>query len=135
MKKIIFGLFAIIAIAFASCSREGPMDEFQQDIPWGLCVTAVLDDIHKQPVAGATVEIYRTEEDMQNGTNVYLTGTTDSNGEVIFTYADFNKNNQGVDAVKGVYFVLVKGNGVEASAVTEYLLMNSGMTTMWVMLV
>ena len=135
MKKIIFGLFAIIAIAFASCSREGPMDEFQQDIPWGLCVTAVLDDIHKQPVAGATVEIYRTEEDMQNGTNVYLTGTTDSNGEVIFTYADFNKNNQGVDAVKGVYFVLVKGNGVEASAVTEYILMNSGMTTMWVMLV
>ncbi len=135
MKKIIFGLFAIIAVAFASCSREGPMDKFQQDIPWGLCVTAVLDDIHKQPVAGATVEIYRTEDDMLNGTNVYLTGTTDSNGEVIFTYADFNKNNQGVDAVKGVYFVLVKGNGVEVSAVTEYLLMNSGLTTMWIQLV
>lgn len=135
MKKIIFGLFAIISVAFASCSREGPMEELKQDIPWAFCVTAVSDDINKQPVAGATVEIYRTSDDRENGTNIYLSGTTDEKGEVTFTFADFNKNNQGVDAIKGIYYLRVTGNGVVKDELTRYLLMNSGTTTQWIQLI
>lgn len=135
MKNKLFGLFALlVAMAFTSCNREGPMEELQQNIPWAFCVTTVSDDIHKQPVAGATVEIYRSSDDRDNHTNVYLTGTTDEKGEVTFTFADFNKNNQGVDAIKGVYYLRVTGNGVTKEELTRYLLMNSGTTTQWIKL-
>ena len=135
MKNKIFGLFALlVTLAFASCDREGPMEELQQNIPWAFCVITVSDDLYHDPVAGASVEIYRTAEDRDNSTNVYLSGTTDNNGELTFTYADFNKNNQGVDAIKGIYYLRVTGNGVTVDTLTRYLLMNSGVTTQWVQL-
>lgn len=135
MKNKIFGLFAMLMLAaFSSCNREGPLEQFQRDIPWALCVVAVSDDINKQPVAGATVDIYRTSDDREKGKNVFLSGITDDKGEATFTFADFNKNNQGVDAIKGVYYLRVTRGTVSKEVLTNYLLMNSGTTTQWVKL-
>lgn len=134
MKKIIFGLFAIIAVAFASCSREGPLEHLTENIPWAYNVIAFSDANYTQPVPGALVEIYRTQDDMDANTNVYLSGTTNDKGEALFTFADFSKNTLTTEQLKGVYYVRVTGNGTVAEIITNYLLFNSGTTTQWVVL-
>lgn len=124
----------LLVIISCACDRSGVYEEFQNDIPWGLCVVAVSDDNMTQPVSGATVEIFTNKEDRDNGTNVYLSKQTDSKGEAHFTLGDFDKNNKGAEQLKGNYYLKVTKDDVSVEETTRYLLMNSGETYHWVVI-
>jgi hypothetical protein len=132
MKTYIKFLLLIMTVALTSCDRSGEWEDFQKDIPWSFVVVAVTDANNTAFAEGATVEVYKTQADRDAGTNIYLTGTTDAKGEATFSFNDFNKNQQGVDAIKGIYYLKVYKGALTANATTRYLLMNSGATTQWV---
>lgn len=133
MKTLLKGIFAILILAFSvSCDRSGIYEEFQNDIPWGFCVVTHSDDNKTQPVAGATVEIFLTEAERESDSTPYLSKTTNEKGEAHFTLAEFNKNNQDPEKLKGNYYLKVSKDDVVVNATTRYLLMNSGETYQWV---
>lgn len=63
-----------------------------------------------------------------------MSGQTDEKGEVVFSLADFDKQNEGPEAVKGIYYLKVYKDGLTKDDLTRYLLMNSGSTYQWVVL-
>ena len=135
MKTYIYKTFAVLlALLPISCDRSGVWEEFQGNIPWGLCVVAVADENHTEPISGATVEIYKTEADRDNGSNVYLTKQTNGKGEALFTLEEFDKSHQGAEQLQGNYYLKVTKGNTTAVATTRYLLMNSGTTYHWVTL-
>ena len=134
MKKYILKIFVLLFVLLpVSCDRSGVYEEFQQDIDWNLCVVAVEDDNMTQPISGATVEIYKSSADRDNGI-VFLSRTTDSKGEAFFSFADFSKGSTDIDALKGNYYLKVTSGDLTKSETTRYLLMNSGTTYHWVIL-
>jgi len=135
MKAYINSLFVLLAVLFfTSCDRSGIFEEFDKNIPWNFCVVAVTDEAHTNVVSGATVEVYLTKEDRDNGTNIYLSKETDDKGEVLFSFADFDKSNKGAEAVKGIYYLKAYKGDLKANDLTRYLLMNSGTTYQWLVL-
>ncbi|MPM58483.1 hypothetical protein SDC9_105314 [bioreactor metagenome] len=80
-----------------------------------------------QIVADALVNIYKTKEDRDNNTNIFLTRNTDADGEAVFSLKDFEP---GLDAQKskGIYYVRVEKSGIIKNDITRYLLMNDGHT-------
>ena len=134
MKKYIFKIFVLLlALLPVSCDRSGIYEEFQKDIDWNFCVVAVADDNRTQPISGAKVEIYKSSTDRDNGA-VFLSKTTDAKGEALFTFADFDKDGKGAEALKGNYYLRVTSADIEKTETTRYLLMNSGTTYHWVVL-
>lgn len=134
MKKYIFKIFVLLfALLPVSCDRSGIYEEFQKDIDWNYCVVAVADENRTQPISGATVEIYKSSSDRENGV-VFLSKTTDAKGEALFTLADFDKDGKGAEALKGNYYLKVTSAGIVKDETTRYLLMNSGTTYQWVVL-
>ena len=128
MKKIIIAALALAGLLFSSCDRTGNFEVFEKEIPWNFCVKVSTDDAHLKVVSGATVQIFKSEEDRDAQKNVFLTKTTDANGEALFTLAEFDPQNKGGEFVKGVYYLRVaKGSDVKTEN-TRYLLMNSGTT-------
>lgn len=134
MKRYIFKIFVLLfALLPVSCDRSGIWEEFQKDIDWNLCVVAVEDENHTKPISGATVEIYKSEADRTNGV-VFLSKTTDSKGEALFTLAEFDKEGKGAEALKGNYYLKITSGALIKEETTRYLLMNSGTTYHWVVL-
>ena len=131
-KSIIVGLMALVATLFCSCDRSGRFEFLEREIPWNFCVAEVSDENMTQPVEGATVKIYRTESDRDEDRNVFLTKNSDSKGEALFTFDEFNKGGEGAEALKGWYYITVTKDSKTAKAVTYYLLMNSGTTYQWI---
>lgn len=131
-KGIIFSVLAVFTILFASCDRSGRFEFLEREIPWYFCVAVVSDENMTQPVEGATVKIFKSEEDRDQNCDVFLTKDTDSKGEALFSFAEFNKGGEGAEALKGWYYISVSKGGKTAKAVTYYLLMNSGTTYQWV---
>lgn len=134
MKAYINILFVALVVLFSSCDRSGVFEDFETDIPWDFHVVAVMDENRVQIVSGATVEVYQTKEDRDNGTNVFLSGQTNDKGEAIFSLKDFDKQNKGPESVKGIYYLKVYKGNLLKSDLTRYLLMNSGSTYQWVVL-
>lgn len=135
MKAYINSLFVLLMVLLlTSCDRSGIFEEFDKEIPWNFCVIAVTDDAHTNVVSGATVEVYLTKEDRDNGTNIYLSMTTNDKGEALFSLADFDKQNKGPEAIKGIYYLKVYKGNLAKSDLTRYLLMNSGTTYQWLIL-
>ncbi len=133
MKTYIYKIaIMLLALIPVSCDRSGVWEELQKDIPWNFCVGVYSDDIRQAPVSGATVEIYLTSTERDQGANPYLSGTTDGKGEALFTLADFDKSNKGAEALKGNYYLKVSKGNIERTATTKYLLMNSGTTYHWI---
>ena len=112
-KSIIVGLMALVATLFCSCDRSGRFEFLEREIPWNL-------------------KIYRTESDRDEDRNVFLTKNSDSKGEALFTFDEFNKGGEGAEALKGWYYITVTKDSKTAKAVTYYLLMNSGTTYQWI---
>lgn len=136
MKTYLYKIFAaLLCLIASSCDRSGIFEEFDHDIPWGFCVVAVEDEINTKPISGAIVEIYQTAADRDAGINPYLSKTTDTNGEALFTLAEFDKRNQGAEHLKGNYYLRVSKGSIITTATTRYLLMNSGITYQWVQVV
>ena len=134
MKKYIFKIFVLLlALLPVSCDRSGIYEEFQKDIDWNFCVVAVADDNRTQPISGATVEIYKSSSDRDNGV-VFLSKTTDAKGEALFSLAEFDKDGKGAEALKGNYYLKVTSSDIVVTETTIYLLMNSGTTYHWVVL-
>lgn len=134
MKAYINILFIALIALFSSCDRSGVFEDFETEIPWDFHVIAVTDEAHTQVVSGATVEIYQTKEDRDNGANVYLSGQTNDKGEAVFSLKDFDKQNKGPESVKGIYYLKVYKGNLLKSDLTRYLLMNSGSTYQWLVL-
>lgn len=134
MKAYINILFVALVVLFSSCDRSGVFEELETDIPWDFHVVAVTDEARTQVVSGATVEIYQSKEDRDNGTNIYLSGQTNGEGEVVFSLKDFDKQNKGPESVKGIYYLKVYKGNLSKSDLTRYLLMNSGSTYQWMVL-
>lgn len=134
MKAYINILFVALVVLFSSCDRSGVFEDFETDIPWDFHVVVVTDENRVQIVSGATVEVYQTKEDRDNGTNVFLSGQTNDKGEAIFSLKDFDKQNKGPESVKGIYYLKVYKGNLLKSDLTRYLLMNSGSTYQWVVL-
>lgn len=135
-------LVAVSVLLFASCDRSGIFETFDKAIPWNFCVKVVSDANHTQPVAGVTVEIYKTPEDFAAG-KVFLSMETNSSGEAFFVGDRFaEKNGTDLEGCKGNYYLKVykgstcynptdEGGNIQPIA-TLYLLCNSGTTVQWV---
>ena len=132
MKNKIFTIaLACIALLFTSCDRSGVFEEFQQDIPWNFCVKVCSDENNVQPISDVTVQIFKSEEARTAG-QVFLSKTTDSKGEALFTAAEFGDDGNG--SAKGYYYIKVSKGSLFAEATTYYLLMNSGTTYQYIQL-
>lgn len=134
MKKYIFKIFVLLfALLPVSCDRSGIWEELKQDIDWNFCVVAVGDENYTQPISGATVEIYKSSADRENGV-VFLSKTTDAKGEALFTLSDFDKEGKGAETLKGNYYLKVTSGSKVKEETTRYLLFNSGTTYHWVVM-
>lgn len=110
-----------------SCDRSGIFEEFQKTTPWEFHVQVFNDDNMTQTVAETVVNIYKTKEDRDNNTNIFLTRNTGANGEAVFTLKDFQPDLDPQKA-KGIYYLRVEKEGIIINDITRYLLMNDGHT-------
>ena len=81
--------FIISLICMISCDRSGIFEEFQSSTPWEFHVQVFSDDNKTQPITDVAVKIYKTAEDRDNNTNIFLSGSTNAEGKAIFTLKDF----------------------------------------------
>ncbi|WP_286922861.1 hypothetical protein [Proteiniphilum sp. UBA5375] len=127
MKTIRIITIIIFSIFTVSCDRSGIFEEFQKATPWEFHVQVFNDDNMTQTVADAVVNIYKTKEDRDGNTNIFLTRNTGENGEAVFSLKDFEPGLD-VQKSKGIYYVRVEKNGIVKNDITRYLLMNDGHT-------
>ncbi|WP_286833745.1 MULTISPECIES: hypothetical protein [unclassified Proteiniphilum] len=127
MKTIRIITIIIFSIFIVSCDRSGIFEEFQKATPWEFHVQVFNDDNMTQTVADAVVNIYKTKEDRDGNTNIFLTRNTGENGEAVFSLKDFEPGLD-VQKSKGIYYVRVEKNGIVKNDITRYLLMNDGHT-------
>jgi len=127
MKTIRIITFIIFTIFIVSCDRSGVFEEFQQATSWEFHVQVFNDDNMTQTENDVVVNIYKTQLDRDNNTNVFLTGKTGANGEAVFLLKDFESSLDGQKA-KGFYYLRVEKNGIIKNDITRYLLMNDGHT-------
>ena len=126
--KTIKILSLIISLIFVmSCDRSGIFEEFQNSTPWEFHVQVFSDDNMTQPVTDVLINIYKTSQDRDNNTNIFLTRNTNAEGKAIFTLKDFEP---GLDAEKskGIYYLRAEKDGVVKNETSRYLLMNDGQT-------
>ena len=81
-------------------------------------MVVVADDNNVDKVADATVTLYKTQDDLDNNTNVFLTKQTESNGEAIFTKDELKD--------PGVYYVRASKDSLTGTKESLYLLLNNG---------
>jgi len=133
MKKII-AILSLVLFFFSSCDRSGIFEEYKNATPYEFHVIAVSDaaDVHLKPIAGVTVQLFRTEAQRTAGTPIYASGVTGADGKAIFTEAMLNPNKK-VDEAKGFYYLKLTKEGYKTTnATSRYLLLNDGHTHMWV---
>lgn len=125
--------FIISLICMISCDRSGIFEEFQSSTPWEFHVQVFSDDNTTQPVSDVSVKIYKTSQDRDNNTNIFLSGNTNAEGEAVFTLKDFEPGLDG-EKSKGIYYIRAEKNGVVKNETTRYLLMNDGHTYHYIVL-
>jgi hypothetical protein len=75
--NIVLGLLAFLLLV-SSCKKIEYRDQKPQ-------LNLIVKDIRKNPVSGASVNLYLTIEDFQAGINSIKGGTTDTAGAILFT--------------------------------------------------
>lgn len=136
MKKLIIAT-SLIIFALTGCDRTGVFEEFDHATPYEFHVVACSDaaDVHLQPIPGVLVELFRSKDERTAGTPVYASGTTGTDGKVIFTEATLNPAGN-VDVAKGFYYLKLTKTGYQTTeADSRYLLLNDGHTYQWVQMV
>jgi 5-hydroxyisourate hydrolase-like protein (transthyretin family) len=110
----------LLAFALFSCEREFENDIVSTTPPELHVITQNADG---DPVEGADVTLYTSEEDYNNETNALATQTTNAEGKAVFTESELTD--------PGVYYVrAVDGalNNSGSETATPYLLLNDGHT-------
>ena len=110
----------LFVFALFSCERTFET-EIETTTPPELHV--ITENSAGDPISGANVSLYTTEEDYINETNVLSTKSTNGEGKAIFTESDL--------AEPGVYYVRASSGALNNDASqtsTPYLLLNDGHT-------
>ena len=114
--KYLYTLF-IAALSFTACDRE-----IEQEIiditPPELHV--FIEDGSGSAVANATVNIYNTEENLNNSTDPVITKNADDEGKVIATGDELGG--------PGVFYLRAESGSQSGTGATPYLLLNDGHT-------
>lgn len=124
-KRNIAGLW-LMAVIFllSSCKKDGTTYNVLNPVAPEFHVVVVTDDNNVDKVADATVTLYKTQDDMDNNTNVFLTKQTDSNGEAVFTKDELKD--------PGVYYVQASKGTLSGTKESLYLLLNDGKNYLFV---
>jgi hypothetical protein len=116
--------FVSFFILIVACKKDGTTYKIINSTPPEFHVVVVTDDNHVEKVAEATVALYKTQEDLDSNTNVYLTKKTGSNGEAVFTKAELKD--------QGIYFAKAEKMPMSGSNESQYLLLNDGINYLFV---
>lgn len=119
MKKISY-IFLLLTFALFSCERTFE-NEIVSTTPPELHV--ITENPDGDPIEGANVILYASEEDYNAESNALVTKTTNAEGKAIFTESEL--------AEPGVYYVRATSGGQNNSGsetATPYLLLNDGHT-------
>jgi len=119
MKKIAF-FISILLFTFAGCDREFE-NEVLDITPPELHV--IVRDANGARVSAAQVRVFNSQENYENLSGEIATGTTDSNGLVVFSKQDLVN--------PGIFYVDARKeslSNVETTFRTRYLLLNDGQT-------
>lgn len=112
----------LVVLSLGSCERE--MDnEIISITPPELHVVVHQGADKNARIEGATVQLFASAEDREEGKNLVAAAVTNHNGEAIFPQNDFRK---------GINFLAVSKDGATVLAATPYLLQNDGKTLFWV---
>lgn|SRR5690348_9072753 len=124
-KQIIAGLSLLMAVFLLnSCKKDGTTYEVVNPVAPEFHVVVVTDDNNVDKVPDATVNLYKTQGDLDNETNVFLTKKTDSNGEAVFTKDELKD--------PGVYYVQATKDALSGEKESMYLLLNDGKNYLFV---
>src|SRR5687768_221783 len=102
-----FVVLLITITVFAACTKNGEKVDIIKTTPPEFRVVVVTDDNNTEKVAGATVSVYKTQEDLTNNTNVFLTKSTDDKGEAAFTKDELKD--------KGIYYVKAEKDAMQGN--------------------
>ena len=118
-KRNIAGLWLLLAVfLLSSCKKDGTTYEVVKPVAPEFHVVVVTDDNNVDKVPDATVTLYKTQDDLENNSNVFLTKQTESNGEAVFTKDELKD--------PGVYYVRASKNTMTGTKESQYLLLNDG---------
>lgn len=116
--------FLSFFILIVACKKNGTTHNVINSTSPELHVVVVTDDNHVEKVADATVTLYKTQEDLDNNTNVYLAKKSGSNGEAVFTKDELKD--------QGIYFAKAEKIPMSGSKASQYLLLNDGINYLYV---
>ena len=124
-KQNIVGLW-LLAVVFSlgSCKKDGTTYKVVNPVAPEFHVVVVTDDNNVDKVADATVTLYKTQDDLENNTNVFLTKQTENNGEAVFTKDELKD--------PGVYYVKASKGSLSGTKESLYLLLNDGANYLFV---
>ena len=123
--KTIQSFFLVLMIGtLLGCTKNGTTYDVISTTPPELHVVVVSDDNNTVKVGGATVTLYKSQEDLDSDTNAYLTKQTGENGEAAFT-KDELKNG-------GFYYAKAMKDVLTGSKQSQYLLLNDGINYLYV---
>lgn len=127
METLSYIKFIVLAITIGvmiGCTKNGTETDIINTTPPEFHVVVVTDDNNTEKVAGATVQVYKTQEDLDAGSNIYLTKQTDANGEAAFTKDEIKD--------RGVYYVKAVKDAMAGNKQSQYLLLNDGVNYLFV---
>lgn len=114
----------VIIFLFSACKKDGTSYNVVNRTSPEFHVVVVTDDNNVDKVADATVNLYKTQEDLDNNTSVFLTKQTESNGEAVFTKDELKD--------PGVYYVRASKDALSGTKESRYLLLNDGANYLFV---
>jgi len=128
MKKVIFILFVLSV--FTACDRTFDYKAISITEPALQVIVETVGGTTESPVytkiEGATVKLYNNKSIYDaNGTPMF-SKTTDNKGSVIFTKTELAK--------EGVFYVRVSRNTLSGTGETKFMLLNDGVTTLYITL-
>jgi hypothetical protein len=123
-QNIIALWFLSLVCLFISCKKDGTTYKVVNAVPPEFHVVVVTDDNNVEKVAGATVTLYKTQEDIDNNSNPFLSRETGSDGEAGFTKDDLKD--------EGIYFVKAEKTPMTGTKASQYLLLNDGINYLYV---
>jgi len=124
-RPIIAGLSLLMAVFLLnSCKKDGTTYEVVNPVAPEFHVLVVTDDNNVDKVPDATVTLYKTQDDLENNSNVFLTKKTESNGEAVFAKDELKD--------PGVYYVRASKNTMIGTKESQYLLLNDGKNYLFV---
>lgn len=107
-----------------ACKKDGTTYDIIKETPPEFHVVIVTDDNHVEKVSGATVTLYKTQADLDNNANAYLTKESGSDGEAVFTKDELKD--------QGIYYAKAVKAAMSGSKPSQYLLLNDGINYLFV---